>query len=153
MTTRVLVLAVLMLASGCLPEDQRTDTVNLQARESLPPAVVAQLDSGSAAFRARDVAEAERHYRRALEIQPTLAAGWFGLYMVARRRGQADSAGIYLERAPRVAPGATLIHPSAADDTLRGRAPAWGVPAGRGGEAARRGWERWPVHSPSRWRA
>ena len=110
-----LALAAALLASGCRPDDQRTETVDPRARAEIPAPVLAQLDSGSAAFRADHFGGAEAHYRRATELDPGIAAGWFGRYMVAQRMGQADSAAAYLERAQQIAPGASLIHPTPAD--------------------------------------
>ena len=114
-TTRVGVLLMAIALASCRPDDQRTDSVDPAVRAEIPAEVLAQLDSGSGAFRADDFVAAEAHYRRATEIDPEIAAGWFGRYMVAQRAGDADSAAVYLERARRIAPGASLIHPTAAD--------------------------------------
>ena len=68
-----------------------------------------------AAFRRGDLARAEEHYRLAAEIDGAAAAAWFGLYMVAERAGEVDSARVWLQRAQRVAPGATLLRPAGGD--------------------------------------
>ena len=86
-----------------------------QERESLPPELVAHLDSGSAAFRADDYDEALRHYEAVIEIDDGLAAGWFGVFMVHNARGDEAAAAEALERARELAPGASIIHPSPTD--------------------------------------
>lgn len=106
---------VLLLGGACVPDDQRTETVDTEVRTEIPAPVVAQLDSGSTAYKARDFAAAEAHYRRATELGPDVAAAWFGLYMVAHRDGRLDSAAVYLERAQELVPGASLLHPTDAD--------------------------------------
>lgn len=117
--TFVLLLAA---AASCRPdaEDQRTDTMDVQAaiqqeRESLPVEVVAQLDSGSMAFRAKDHEAALAHYTRAAEIDSEVAAAWFGVYMAQQALGDLDAAREALARAQSVEPGATLIHPTTTD--------------------------------------
>ena len=113
---RGLVAAVLVLAAvvSCRPDDQRTDSLDaqqgMQAREDMPPAAVAQLDSGTAAFRADDLEAALRHYTRVTEIAPDIGAGWFGVYMAAEALGDTERAEQALERARSVVPGATLLH-------------------------------------------
>lgn len=112
----------LLLLMGCQPRgDQRTDSLDVeearQERESLPPELVAQLDSGSAAFRAEDLDGALRHYQAVTEIDDQVAAGWFGIYMVHNARGETDAAAAALTRAQELAPGASIIHPTAADTT------------------------------------
>lgn len=100
-------------------DDQRTDSVDMeearQERENLPAGLVAQLDSGSAAFRADDYEAAMRHYRAVTERDAELAAGWFGIYMVHRARGEADSASAALERARELAPRASILRAQEGD--------------------------------------
>jgi tetratricopeptide (TPR) repeat protein len=114
------VLAVTGVAA-CAAEDQRTDTIDpeeaLGHRESYPAGVTAQLDSGSAAFRANDLEGALRHYTRAAQLGPDVAAAWFGVYMAEDALGHDVSAAEALRRAQEVVPGATLIHPTEADTT------------------------------------
>lgn len=116
MSTRYAVTALLLVAavSSCRPDDQRTDTLDaeqgMQARENMPPAAVAQLDSGTAAFRLDDYEAALRHYTRVTEIAPDIGAGWFGVYMAAEALGDVEGAAEALERARGVVPGATLLH-------------------------------------------
>lgn len=108
--------APLVLASvlSCRPDDQRTDTLDaeqgMQSREQMPPAAVAQLDSGTASFRANDFEAALRHYTRVTEIAPDVGAGWFGVYMAEDALGHGDRASAALERARGLVPGATLLH-------------------------------------------
>ena len=108
--------ALLLLAAAvsCRPDDQRTDTLDAEqgmlAREDMPPAAVAQLDSGTAAYRADDFEAALRHYTRVTEVAPDLGAGWFGVYMAAEALGDAEGAAEALERARGAVPGATLLH-------------------------------------------
>lgn len=113
--------AFAVVVTGCRPDDQTNEAVDFegaQAREQLPPDVVAQLDSGSNAYRVDDFERALVHYTRATELGPDYAAGWFGVYMVQHRLGNRAAADSAFQRAQRVAPGASLIHPTAAD-TIR----------------------------------
>ena len=115
-----LVVAVAMLTgvSACRGEDQRTDSVTRDvvrgAREDLDPGLVALLDSGNVAMRADDPAAAVEFYRRALDIDESSAAAWFGIYMASDALGREDEAAEALERARDLAPGASLLDP----DTL-----------------------------------
>jgi len=127
MTSHLRALALLAAAAvsvevaACRPEDQRTETIDpsgSQTRAQLPLEVVAQLDSGTTAYRADDYPSALTHYAKATELAPEVAAGWFGVYMVQHRMGNAEAADSALVRARAAAPGASLIHPTAAD-TLR----------------------------------
>lgn len=108
------VLLVLAAVVSCRPDDQRTETLDaeqgMMAREDMPAAAVAQLDSGSAAFRANDFEAALRHYTRVTEIEPNIAAGWFGVYMAADALGDDELAREALEKARSAVPGATLLH-------------------------------------------
>jgi len=120
MTTRRVVLLLLAAATSlaCRPPDQRTDSLDpnagTQARENMLPEVVAQLDSGSQAFRDGDFEEALRHYVSVTESAPDVGAGWFGVYMAQLELGDLPAAQVALDRARDLAPGATLIHPDTA---------------------------------------
>ncbi len=123
-TQRLAAVVLAASAASCnpAPEDQRTDTMDVpqavrEERESLPVEVTAQLDSGSAAFRADDYQAALAHYTKATEIAPDVAAAWFGVYMAHEALGDADAAGEALAKAQAVEPGATLIRPGG--DTIR----------------------------------
>jgi len=87
----------------------------MQHREELAPEVLAQLDSGSAAFRADDFEAALRHYRRVTEMAPGVGAGWFGVYMANDALGRPEEAAVALDRVRGTDPGATLLYPSGAD--------------------------------------
>lgn len=108
------------LAVGCRPDTQRTESVDVEAgereRAGLPEPVVAQLDSGSLAYRADDYEAALDHYRRAAELAPEFAAAWFGVYMAHKALGNEASADSALARVQSLAPGATLLHPSDTSD-------------------------------------
>lgn len=115
----VLTLAATAFAACHRPEDQTTGSINAaevrQARSSLPADALAQLDSGNASYRAENYDEALAHYQKVVAIVPDAAAGWFGIYMVQRELGHADAADSAMARAQALAPGASLIHPTAHD--------------------------------------
>ncbi len=119
-TRRILGLAALAAAVSCAPEDQRTETLDaraaMQERANWPPAVVAQLDSGSAAFRARDLERALEHYTRVTEMEPEIGAGWFGVYMAQEALGAEAEAAAALERAQELVPSASMIHEDGSGD-------------------------------------
>lgn len=108
-----------LLVTACGEDDQRTNTVTpddvRQAREALDPRLVAQLDSGNAAMRARDPAAALEQYREATTIDPESAAAWFGVYMAAGALGEEDEAAAALERARDLEPRASLLDPDTLD--------------------------------------
>ncbi len=112
---RAITLALALAAAvSCRPDDQRTEdldpTGGAQSRENMPPEAVAQLDSGSAAFRLDDFEAALVHYTRVTELAPDFGAGWFGVYMSQRELGNQEAAEAALERAQGVGPGASLLH-------------------------------------------
>ncbi|MFV2007894.1 MAG: hypothetical protein ACC667_10625 [Longimicrobiales bacterium] len=115
------VLAAATLTWGCIPEDQRTETVDAQAawqaREAWPPEVVAHVDSGNTAFRDEDLEEALRHYTTAAEGMPDNAAAWFGVNMAQLALGNQAAADSALDMARKAAPGASLIHAIEPDST------------------------------------
>lgn len=104
-----------MLMFGCRPDDQKTETIDAadvkEARAEISPELAAHLDSGNAAYKAKDYARAREHYRAVTRIDENAAAGWFGIYMVEQAQGNAAAADSALERARKQAPGATIIHP------------------------------------------
>jgi Flp pilus assembly protein TadD len=116
----ILLLAVL---AGCRPDDQRTDSVGFdavrRARDEWPAGVAAQVDSGNAAYRAGALDMAAGHFRQAVDLGPSIAAAWFGLYMTEHARGNLAVADSALERARDLAPGASLIRPPVHADTAR----------------------------------
>lgn len=110
-----------VLAAACDPGDQRTGTIDLEGpstRAQLPEEMVAQLDSGSAAFREEDFEAARMHYERATEMQPDQPSGWFGLYMAHRAMGDMDAAEEALSEVRALVPGASIVHPRD-EDTIR----------------------------------
>lgn len=99
-----LALAFGLAAGACTPEEeQRTDSMTEErarsARGALRAEVVSLLDSGNVAYREGRFEEAADMYRRAVDDDPDVAAGWFGLYMAERALGNADDAQEALERA------------------------------------------------------
>lgn len=108
------------LAGACTPDDQRTESLDVQGpstRAQLPSEVVEALDAGSEAYRADDFEGALEHYTRAAELAPEQASGWFGIYMANEALGNTEAAEAALETARELAPGASIIHPTA-EDTL-----------------------------------
>jgi tetratricopeptide (TPR) repeat protein len=107
--------ATLCGGAGCRPDDQRTESVNPEAgresRQEFPPEVVAQLDSGNAAYEGGDFAEARRHYREAVRLDPEATPAWFGVYMAEKALGNDEAADSALRRVQSRAPGASLVHP------------------------------------------
>ena len=107
------ILAVAAVLS-CRPDDQRTETLDageaVRRRADLAPGVVAQLDSGGAAFRDDRFSAALEHYTRVTELAPDLGAGWFGVYMARQALGDLEGAEAALERVRQIAPGATIVH-------------------------------------------
>lgn len=104
---------------GCVPDDQRTDSVDPEAgrraRAEWPVEVVSAVDSGNVAMRADDLKAALVYYRRAVEISPENAPAWFGVYMAERALGNPAAADSALQTVMSLAPGASLVHPSQTD--------------------------------------
>lgn len=111
---RNLLLIALVAVLACRPTEQRTDSIDPNAgardRALMQPEVVAQLDSGSLAFRNDDYEAALVHYRSVTDLDPSIGAGWFGVYMAQRELGDLEAAEAALEQARRLIPGATLLH-------------------------------------------
>jgi len=110
-----ILLPLCLLVACDRDDDQRTGSVSIEdireARDDLPPAARAQLDSGNLAYRAGELDAARRHYRAVIAIDDEHAAPWFGLFMVERAAGDTAAATQALRRARDLAPGASLIHP------------------------------------------
>lgn len=117
--TAALTAATILAGCGPRGDDQETGSISrdnvLQARDALDPAVVAALDSGNAAYRARRFEDARRHYIDATTRDDDVAAAWFGLYMAELALGNAQAAEAAMDRARQRAPGASLIHPTDTD--------------------------------------
>jgi len=118
---RIGVLLAAAALAACRPADQTTETVDVQAgvraRESWPPEVVAQLDSGNVAYTAGNLQEALRHYQAAAEAGPDIPSTWFGVYMAQHALGNIPAADSALARARNEVPGATLLRPGGVPDT------------------------------------
>ena len=112
-----LVLGIGLGISGCRQrgEDLKTESIGAEdiksERTERSPEFIAQLDSGNAAYRAKDYERALRHYQAVTRLDEDEAAGWFGIYMTELARGNAAAADLALKRAQEHAPGASLIHP------------------------------------------
>jgi tetratricopeptide (TPR) repeat protein len=102
-----------ILGSGCVPEDQRTGSIDestwAEVQAAYSPAVKAQIDSANVAYKAADYPAALAHYERALEMEDDVAAAWFGLYMAHHAMGNLDEADAALERSRELLPGASLL--------------------------------------------
>ncbi|UCC26252.1 MAG: hypothetical protein JSU98_03940 [Gemmatimonadales bacterium] len=104
------VLVSLSLGACSPPDDQRTDTLDpTTAGRDVTAEARAQLDSGNAAFRARDLDAALVHFTRVIELMPDDPTGWFGVYMVHDARGNHAAADSAMTIARSLAPGASLI--------------------------------------------
>ena len=109
-------LVALLIVSACRPDDQKTESIDAEdvkeARAHISPEMVTHLDSGNAAYKAKDYERAKRHYEAVTKIDKEAPAGWFGIYMSELALGDSAAAAAALERARKEAPGATLIHPN-----------------------------------------
>lgn len=114
-TVVVALMAALGLAACDRPEDQETGSVTAdevrRARDELDPAVRDALDAGNEAYRARNYPEALRHFQEAADADEDVAAAWFGIYMAQLALGNVEEAQAAMDRAQRLQPGASLIHP------------------------------------------
>jgi hypothetical protein len=99
------VLAVGLAAAGCGGGGNSGSTGGTAdqsapvSRAQVPDSVRAQLDSGNAAYRAKDYEAARQHYRAAVGMAPDFTAAWFGVYMAETALGNqaaADSAKTHL---------------------------------------------------------
>jgi Flp pilus assembly protein TadD len=125
-----LALAALIVLTACdrdgPRDDQATGSIDSaawsQARD-LPPGVREALDSGNAAFRAREYEAAREQYLRAVQLGPEESSAWFGLSMAERQLGNAAAADSAMQRVQQLTPGASLIEPAAAGDTMPANHP------------------------------
>lgn len=101
---------ILASATACLPDDQRTDSVDPEtAGRELSAEAMAQLDSGNVAYRAGDYDGALTYYVRVTEMAPDDATGWFGIYMAQEALGNQAAADSAIAEARKRNPGASLI--------------------------------------------
>jgi hypothetical protein len=91
------------------------DTTRSRTTSPVELGAAAQLDSGNAAFRAKDFAGALAHYRRSAERQSSLAAAWFGIYMAEGALGHTAAADSALQRVRALDPAAAGAHPGVAE--------------------------------------
>ncbi len=112
-------LAALTAVGACRPDDQRTDSIDLDAarqqRESWAPELATHIDAGNDAIRSDSFDVAREHFLAATTVAPDVAAGWFGLYLAEQGRGDNEAAMEALGRAQSIASGASLIHPQRRD--------------------------------------
>lgn len=101
---------VFLVGTACMPDDQRTDSVDpSSAGRELPAEAMAQLDSGNVAYREGEFQRALEHYLRVTEMAPDDATGWFGIYMAQEALGNAAAADSAIAEARKRNPGASLI--------------------------------------------
>ncbi len=72
-----------------------------------------QLDSGNAAYRAKDYAAALTHYRNATAREPSLAAAYMGIAMAQNALGNKAAADSAMRKLEELAPGTMSAHPPA----------------------------------------
>ena len=109
---RAMLLLIGAAAIGCSEgAEAKRDVLMSRPASTISVLARAQLDSGNAAFRARDLAKARTHYEKVVKAEPSLAAPWMGLAMVAR--ASADSALLRraLREVDRLSPGSSASHP------------------------------------------
>lgn len=82
--------------------------------EGLPVELQLRLDSGNILYRERDYAGALRQFEAATQLDPQLAAGWYGVGMTQSALGNSDDADLAMAEVHRLAPEITLEHPSTA---------------------------------------
>ncbi len=108
--------ALLLALAACGRGDAAGSGAAHGGADALPPEVRARVDSGNAAYRARDFQAALRHFREAARLDPGQAVAWYGVQMAAGALGDraaADSAAARLRAlAPSSPPAAH--HPGAA---------------------------------------
>ena len=101
-------LSLALAAGACAPDEGQqtgsmTDERARSAREALPAELLSRIDSANAAYREGRYEEAAAVYRRIVEADPEVAAGWFGLYMAETALGNQDAAAEARERAESLA--------------------------------------------------
>ena len=78
---------------------------------SLSPAVSAQLDSGTVAYRAGRLEDARRHYRTAVARNPHAAAAWFGVYLAEKALENQPAADSAYEQLQALSPSTNALIP------------------------------------------
>lgn len=116
-----LALVTLSLAAcNRAPEDgdQQTGSMTGEdvkaARSDWPEAAAIAVDSGNAAYKAKDLQGALRHYEAALaaagDSKSAKVTSYFGIYMVQVALGDSVAAAQAMAKAQEIAPEASLIH-------------------------------------------
>lgn len=107
----IVLAGLIALLSGCLPDDQRTDSIDpgTSGRAELSAETLAQIDSGNAAYRRGEFDAAVESFRAATESAPDDPTAWFGLYMAHQSLGNPAAADSAIATARSLAPGASLI--------------------------------------------
>jgi cytochrome c-type biogenesis protein CcmH/NrfG len=83
-----------------------------EVAEALPAELQLQLDSGNAAYRAREYDRAVVHFSEVAARAPGLAAGWYGIGMAQMALGNAEAADSAMMRVHQLAPEIPLRHPA-----------------------------------------
>ncbi|NJD09583.1 MAG: hypothetical protein FIB01_03750 [Gemmatimonadetes bacterium] len=139
-------LGVVALVAACGKKgdtgDQQTGSVTSETvrdtRADWPAGAAVQLDSGNAAFSAKQYAEALRHYQAILDMQGTpknlQVTAYFGQYMTYSAQGDTVNMNAAAARMQELEPGASLLGhgnpmmmdstrpaPQAPNDSIHGR--------------------------------
>jgi tetratricopeptide (TPR) repeat protein len=93
------------------------DDAMAEARAGWSSEYGALIDGGNSSYRAGDYDEAAETFRRATELEPQIAAGWFGLHMSETARGNQEAATEALNQAEALTPGLGAGHPGGPGDT------------------------------------
>jgi tetratricopeptide (TPR) repeat protein len=83
-----------------------------EARTGWSPEFGELIDNGNTAYRQGRYDDAAEAYRRATDLNPDVAAGWFGLHMAEMARGNEEAADEALMRAEALTPGLGGGHPT-----------------------------------------
>lgn len=102
-------LAAALLAAGCQSQGTPAARMTIGAADAepasgLPAELQAQIDSGNAAYRAKDYEAALRHYREAARRDPDEPTTWFGVAMAAGALGDEALADSARQRVQQLAP-------------------------------------------------
>ena len=106
----LLIAAMVLFTTSCKDKTSQQSKIPLKPpadsihqANALTPFKV-QLDSGNAAYSAKDYARAREHYTRATEMDSTKAAAWFGVYMAEDKLGNHAAADYAMKRATQLNP-------------------------------------------------
>ena len=105
------------------PATSGTPADSAAARPVVAEGGRAQLDSGNAAYRAKDYTGALAHYRAAVESQPRSPAAWFGVYMAQTALGNKAAADSAMNQARTLDPGMGGGHPTGGEGMEGGALP------------------------------